>query len=376
MATNLLILGAGFSANAGLPLASEFTANLLKTAGLNADGPSRPQVKFLRRFVDRTFGEGYPRKPAEWPELEDILTIIDMSANTGHHLGPHYSASDLRVVRRAILVRMTRMLEQRYRAAKKTAGPAWQALEQFFEKLDLDDVTVLSMNWDMVFERGVMRTQGVKQFDYGCGAQPAQFRKDRLIRARPGGTQTLRLLKPHGSVNWLYCDACREIFWVPPDQIERVAKALFREKDWRVLETDGLLTSLPETIDPACPHCRGKALGTRFATFSYRKALDFAMHAASWRSAEQDLKRTADWVFMGYSMPPADFEFKQMLKRVQLSEPHRPIITLITGGKGAPDTIERFEKFFGKVAGERHYFDNGLDAPALAHLRRRGVLRR
>lgn len=373
--SNLLIVGAGFSSNAGLPLASRFTVELLRTISLNPNGPSRAQVKFLRQFVDRTFGEGSTRRANEWPELEDVLTIIDLSANTGHHLGATYSASDLRTVRRAILVRMIRMLEQRYTVASKKRGASWQTLEDFFERFDADDCAVLSMNWDTVIERGLKSTQKIEQIDYGCDARPARFKADKLKLRSFRKPAVLRLIKPHGSINWLYCDACRETFWVPPDEVENVAQTLFGEKDWRVLKEAKLVTKSPKTLDPACPHCTSRALGTRFATFSYRKALDFPMHTASWRSAERDLKQSAHWVFIGYSMPGADYEFKQLLKRVQLSEPIRPTITLITAGTGGADTITRFEKFFGKVDKERFYFGNGLDREALDHLRELGVLR-
>jgi hypothetical protein len=112
--TNLLIVGAGFSSNAGLPLAGKFTRELLNLSGLKLDGPSARQVAFIRRFAAQTFGEGTSRGPDDWPELEDIFTMVDLSANTGHHLGLEYSASDLRVVRRTMLVRMIRMLSQSY----------------------------------------------------------------------------------------------------------------------------------------------------------------------------------------------------------------------------------------------------------------------
>lgn len=373
--SNVLIIGAGFSSNAGLPLASRFTVELLKTMSLNPNGPSRALVKFLKQFVDHTFGEGGTRNANEWPELEDILTIIDLSANTGHHLGPTYSASDLRTVRRAILVRMIRMLEQRYAAASKNANPGWQKLEQFFARFEADDCAVLCMNWDTVFERGLKRTQKIDQIDYGCDARAAFFEGDKLRLGRFRAPPPLRLIKPHGSINWMYCDTCRETFWVPPDDVEKVARTLFSKKDWQVLEKAALLKRPPKTLDPACPHCMSRALGTRFATFSYRKALDFPMHTASWRSAERDLKQSANWVFVGYSMPAADYEFKQLLKRVQLSEPIRPTITLITAGIGGPDTVTRFERFFGKVAKERFYFEHGLDGEALDHLSALGVLR-
>ena len=99
------------------------------------------------------------------------------------------------------------------------------------------------------------------------------------------------------------------------------------------------------------------------------------MHTAGWRTAEEYLKASIDWVFFGYSMPAADFEFKHLLKRVQLSERTRPRITVITGGRDAAGTVARFTKFFGNVDGEQFYFENGLDASALKHLEEIDVMR-
>lgn len=366
----VLIVGAGFSANAGLPLASEFTTELLNIKGLKLDGPSARQVPFIRQFVDRTFGEGQERTPAQWPELEDIFTLVDLAANSGHHLGPHYPAAQLRTVRRAILARTIRMLDQAYARRERKPDAAWNSLEVLFREFDIDDASVLSMNWDTVVERGLARTQSVSAFDYGCDSRRAAFDGRRLKPKRGRPTRVAHILKPHGSTNWLYCDACREIFWVPPEDTQKVAQTIFRKPDWRAAETVKAATT-PQTVDPQCPECAAKALGTRFATFSYRKALEFPMFAASWRVAERHLKLASDWVFFGYSMPPADYEFKHMLKRVQLTEAIRPRITVITGGeeKAATATIERYEKFFGTVSDERTYFRDGLDAAALDHLR-------
>lgn len=93
-------------------------------------------------------------------------------------------------------------------------------------------------------------------------------------------------------MNWLYCDACRKTFWIPPGATDKVAQTLFRAQDWVALPKPKT-ARLPAVRSPACLHCGTASLGTRFATFSYRKALDFPMHSASWRTAEQYLKGAA-----------------------------------------------------------------------------------
>jgi hypothetical protein len=226
-ADNLLILGAGFSRNAGLPLASQFTRELLNLRGLKLDGPSARQVAYIRAFVDSVFGEGASRSHDEWPELEDIFTLVDLSANTGHHLGPAHSASDLRMVRRSIIVRMIRMLAQAYARGRDKQNTDWITLEGFFTRFDASTSAVLSMNWDTVFEQGIARTQKISNVEYGCGAAPFRFETGKL-KQRKVAAEILTVLKPHGSVNWLYCDACRDMFWVAPNQTEWVAQTLFR----------------------------------------------------------------------------------------------------------------------------------------------------
>lgn len=370
---NLLIVGAGFSFNAGLPLASEFTQELLDVSGATLDPPSRQLADHVRDFVNAAFGEGRNRSAKQWPELEDLFTLVDLSANTGHHLGPDYSAADLRVVRRATIVRMTRMLSLNYKRRQKAPDRNWNLLERLFDDFDAETTAVLNMNWDTVFEQGLARTQSIRDIDYGCAARACSFRDDALRYRRPSGEKA-HILKPHGSVNWLYCDACRETFWVPPSESLKVASTLFRHRDWQNLFS-GKVPASVEVLQPNCLNCGAAALGTRFATFSYRKALDFPMHSASWRTAETYLKRTIDWVFFGYSMPSADFEFKHLLKRVQLAEQPRPRITVITGGKDADTTVERFERFFGRVSGERTYFREGLTPEVLEHLRDIQVLK-
>ena len=370
---HLFILGSGFSSNAGLPLTGDFTEKLLNVQGLRPDGPSRMMVEYLRSFVDDTFGNGDNVEPGDWPDLEDIFTLVDLSANSGHHLGSHYSAGDLRTVRRALIVRLVRMLQQRAKRRRGNPNRSSKRLDGFFRRLDLASTAVLNLNWDCEVEKGLTRAQKVRDFDYGCDARQARFEGNNLgLIDRPGATN-FRLLKPHGSINWLYCDACREVYWLPPYQTEKIAQTLFRTRDWSIVKRG---TNTANTLNPKCPLCGSRALGTRLATFSYRKALDFPMHEATWRQAETFLRKAESWIFFGYSMPGADYEFKHLLKRVELSRKKKPEVILVTGGKGAERTEKTFRSFFGSNANaEQNYYRYGLTPKVVARLRELGALR-
>ena len=100
-----------------------------------------------------------------------------------------------------------------------------------------------------------------------------------------------------------------------------------------------------------CPIC-GVDLGVRLATFSYQKALRAPMFESSWLQAEKALRRAHKWVFIGYSLPAADFEFKYLLKRVELARKTAPEILVVTKtNRNDPDdspAVRSYKRFFGE----------------------------
>jgi len=80
------IVGAGFSHHAGLPLTSGFREAILEAREFRG-GLSRVMVEFLTEFIRDVSDHPTTAGAKDWPELEDVLTCVDLSANSGHHLG-------------------------------------------------------------------------------------------------------------------------------------------------------------------------------------------------------------------------------------------------------------------------------------------------
>jgi hypothetical protein len=358
------VLGSGFSSNAGMPTQAEFTEALLGGRGAEA-GQSGSVVEFLRGFVSKAFNHGESAKAKHWPELEDLFTCVDLSANTGHNLGPTFNAGYLRTVRRALIYRIFTMLRERYKAAQEAKGLGLRELDGFFKRIPWAQSVFISTNWDTVLEEKLEEVQHVASFDYGCGAIAGNLHPDGLKRLKVEGSRA-KVVKLHGSINWLYCDACRKVFWLPPGQSNKVAGQLLGERDWEIIEG-----RRRERIDPyLCIGCGADALGTRLATFSFRKALDFPMFEKSWFAAERWLRRAKTWVFVGYSLPAADFEFKFLLKRVQLSRENQPNFVLISKGEYANKTFDHYQHFFGRGfhRDKRNFFENGMTKDAISYI--------
>ncbi len=293
LAENLYIVGAGFSFNAGLPLASGFTTAMLTPATPLSEGETNAVLnKAIRRFVNDVFGDGREVPPDQWPPLEDIFTTIDLAANAGHNLGIKYTASALRTLRRALIVRFMRMLRIAYNEKRKVPDRRSEKLQEVIMSINLEKSAFLSLNWDTVLEDGLSKEQKVEVFDYGCDAKAAGFSSSYAVEARSFRAHTLeaRILKPHGSINWMYCDCCSRLNWFRPSDTARIAARLLKTGDRDFIKE--LIGEAPRriTAKALCPDCRAEALGTRFATFSYRKALDFPMHLATWREAERQLR--------------------------------------------------------------------------------------
>ncbi len=96
-------------------------------------------------------------------------------------------------------------------------------------------------------------------------------------------------------------------------------------------------------------------VSTDMATFSFTKSYRTFAYPAIWNSARRLLSQASEWIFVGYSMPDADYEFKHMLKAAQLAlgrrKSHPPAaIHVVTGPDGRSE--RRFRGFYGKhVAG-------------------------
>ena len=376
---HVFIIGAGFSSYAGLPLTEDFTQALLAVEELGG-GPSKVLVPFLRRFVHDAFNHKEEASAKFWPVLEDLFTCVDLAANSGHHLGPQYEPARLRTVRRALIVRIIKMLRQ-HSGPKYRKKDDWQQLQRFCRGVDVRKTAFISMNWDTVIEETLRTTQGITAIDYGCDAGASQFQKTRVrLRINPGSKE-VQVLKMHGSVNWMYCDNCRELLWFPPDQSSKIATCLFSRRDWELVRdtAGGDYERRPSEV--SCPCCGARGLGTRLATFSYRKALEFPMFHKSWLAAERLLREASTWIFIGYSLPGADYDFKYLLKRTQLARREAPRLVLITGGgpEAAEYTYRNYQRFFGrdirKSGSEASCFMSGLKPDAITYLKLIGALR-
>jgi hypothetical protein len=257
------------------------------------------------------------------------------------------------------------------------------------------------MNWDTVIERKLAHTRENLSLDYCCDALPASVPDlpdvdeyssyKKFVKAVEEGQRisaaalpldrklvesSTPVVKIHGSANWLYCDSCRQVFWFHPDQSSRIAYQVVREDDRERMRAVLSKRKHPVKEGPTdfirrtqvkCLCSGAVPLGTRIATFSFRKGLDFPMFQKSWLAAEELLRSARRWVFIGYSLPAADYEFKYLLKRTQLSRSSKPEFVVVSGGrkKDVRRTYNNYQRFFGRSVTKSNFFGSGLTKDAI-----------
>lgn len=334
-----LIVGSGLSVEAKLPTTADLAKAFLDCPGTQAsrgwlgEAAENRVSAILRGFWVDAFG--YTDKN---PSLEDHFTLLDLAANSGHHLGPRYNPKKLRAIRRFSIHRIFQHLDVKYERS--------ELIERVFQRLRNDfRLSMASLNWDIVSEAHLNW-----RIHYGIHV-------DWLEEPPEGAEKNTCVLKMHGSSNWVYCDSCRRI------HAGLQKEALFRRAFINVddFKLFGKAAKLPENRELTlnCRHC-GNQVGGRLATFSFRKAFSIDQFQAIWNRAHHELSSADSWLFIGYSLPDADFEFKHLLKSAQLArKADKPLkIEAVIGSK--QETEDRFRCFFGTAI--KHVQKGGLKA--------------
>lgn len=337
------ILGAGFSCYAALPTQQQIVHQLF-----NHEDLSGPQdineiiTSIIRDFLASVFHAGMLGERS--PNLEDIYTCIDLSAQTGHFLGPAYTPKKLQAIRQFLTHRIFQILEKRYQASPDITGLLKNILAT-------DNCAFISLNWDTVLEKHLAHL-GCRA-DYQCSVQPLV---DTTIHERP-----IPVCKLHGSANWAYCDNCKYLFFDPDTHTVLRDQLFLFAHDFTLFgyaPPPELFATMP------CPNCKIPHLSTHIVTFSFRKNFRTNYFSCLWHQAHILLQQARRWVFIGYSLPQADFQFKHLLKSAQLTkgEAHLPEITVITknDGRELSPSVVRYLKFFGRCVQPHNIYQQGV----------------
>ncbi len=318
MSKQTFILGAGFSVPAGLPTQYQLTKELFnaqiaddKKYKTDLHQLNSIQKKFLR-FLKDDFG--IDGTSSRLLTLEDIYTPLDRCIAEGSSYRS-FSPEELFGLRQTLDSILILALKNKSKITKKAAY-----IEQFsryvIEKSKLrinnykrvDPISIITTNWDIQLDLAIRKQLNEQHnngiIDYNCYV--SSLRNDPIIKpgleALARGKFIVKLLKIHGSINWLHCPKCQRIFI---DFYRRVIDyGVFRKRECKYCRKEY------STEKPFSPRLRPLLLMPTFA-----KDLSNFQTKLIWRNAGVEIAESDEIVFIGYSFPMADFEFRQLLFR-------------------------------------------------------------
>ncbi|KFI37036.1 hypothetical protein HX99_03745 [Peptococcaceae bacterium SCADC1_2_3] len=327
-----LITGAGFSIPGGMPSQSSiledienYTPDVMESGGLAYNDAKQ----YLHRFLNAIFfGEGDSEdlkdenaKKLANITLEDIYTILDRSV-LGEDVLPPFSFEELQRIRSSVDACVVYYFNSLQDKKKQEGGELYEKLYSRLEELYGDKWATVSINWDTIWDNVIVDKMGKKGFyiDYGGPV----FRIESNCMINPSKEQLgLKLLKLHGSFNWLECPRCHTLF------------ASRDNLGWR------------GCFDPiGCPRCicfteevKEPRLRALFLTPTMLKKIKNPTLQIIWDEAIHILSNAREIFFIGYSFPFADYELRYLFRR---SIPHGTKIKVVLHKDDAgADMLER-----------------------------------
>ena len=250
--------------------------------------------------------------------LEDLFTIFD-NISAGQEWFKNYSSKEMaklhNELKKCIIYALSYKITYKLLTSKKindyTKFSSFLLKERLLESQKNDSFAVITMNWDDVLERTLYKmcnehNSGEKTkykkvfpdlciYDYDFEPKKNHFPS---IRTKARGYKNIKILKMHGSLAWLECPRCGRLFTDYESEI-----------------------AYEEFLGKRCPYCidsnnkKRPKLRNLILTPTFMKSFNNLNIKNIWYNAYIDISEADHVVFIGYSLPDADFEMRCLLKK-------------------------------------------------------------
>lgn len=351
MSKTVYILGAGFSIDAGAPTQNKIIKEIFKLAKEHPSELDLDSVEIFRNFLSNILS--IPERLHAKIPLEDVFTPLDRCL-TDNISFRDISIQEVKNIRQIVYYLIGKTLEFLLR----TSGSKKNYIDLFAKKIvqdcsirkggnyrNIDPISIISTNWDILLDVSLSDAINYPSYPHGeavvdyCCHISSYLKHDESVK--PGleilgkGGFNIKYLKLHGSLNWLQCPRCLRNY---VDMRDKIATRQYDLKE-------------------RCRHCDGHfgdnnshILVSNLVMPTFLKDFSNPQYKLIWQNAGIELSEAKKIVFIGYSLPQADFEMRQLLSRMVRNDAE---IEVVTGGSGPGDTnvietTERYEVFFGE----------------------------
>jgi len=350
--TDVIILGAGATKAEGGPLQGELFEQFFAELRYRENELPIGMAERLKKFFMVFFGIDiyrWTRKSPRYPTFEEALGMLDLALQRNESFRDYDQSPvnpDIQAVRQDLTFLIALVLEW------KLSGDT-SVHQRLVERLERERVlrhtAFLSLNYDILIDNALASRQiwPIYHLDYGIPFTNMIPRWSELALTTPGDLwyepepdRAVRLMKLHGSLNWLYCPTCVKMT-IKPKENGAVRVAVVPEP-CRSCETKVIPIIIPPTFF--------KVMSNHFLQ-------------QVWRTAEETLAKAQRLFICGYSFPDADLHFKYLLKRAEVNrKTEPPQVYVINHAAGKPkkqyaEEEQRYKRFFKHAGHNVHMTD-------------------
>ena len=312
----MVILGAGATKACGGPL----TGEILPLAFASSH---RAHLPNLDAFLIQHFGTPrFQRTHTDFPQLPLLLSLLDTAIDREHGFGGKWTVDKLRLVRKEAEYAVFSAIADALRRSHSPRQNSHERLFQWIWQKTGNEPVVISLNYDLLANQALIAMEGGGFPDYGCQIDTAGY-----ADARRWG----KLLKIHGSMNWIYCSACDrlEIGIDKRGETFKIALRLAKTMVESSPDLQQIYEPQPRTRTGTVPTCDG-AFRPVMITPTHLKDYRNPHIAALWYRAERELQACTRVIFVGYSLPWDDVDVIYLLKRGLLRKGNKAVaITVV-----------------------------------------------
>ena len=353
----VFILGAGFSIDAKAPSQEKLVQKIFETYKIEPTVIGIDKMKEFTSFLRETMH--IPEALQETIPLEDIFTPLDrciVDNVSFRNLGNEALKKKRELIFELIGKTLQYLLLNVDKGyidlfGKYLVETAKCRKDSNFDIFD--PVSVISTNWDILLDNSIYNYIQISNYDavadYCCYIS-SYHKEDKSVK--PGlevlgrGGFNVKLLKLHGSLNWLQCPRCHRLY------------VKFNEKI--------AMNPYADVGKPTCRHCehnfgenKSHSLISNLIMPTFLKDLSNPQYKIIWQNAGIELSEAKKIVFIGYSLPQSDFEMRQLLSRMVSENTEIEVVDfkcLDDGGAKFNALISNYRQFFGR---EIKYYENG-----------------
>jgi NAD-dependent SIR2 family protein deacetylase len=326
-----VFLGAGASCAEGAPKQGDLFKAYFEYARTLPDlyGFNKELATFFQLFFGIDVDNDDLNK-TKFPTFEEALGILELAISRDESFRSYDNSnlfeqgSKIRSARGALILLIALILDHTLENSK---GLHNQLLQRLVDESIVRNFEFISFNYDILIDNALVAQHDSIDLDYCLEFTNFESGGD---WHRPNPDRAVRLLKLHGSLNWLYCPTCRTIKLTPKEK--GICKLVF---------------------DPPRCTCRCGTLAVPIIIPpTYFKVLSNLYLQEVWNAAEKVLADSEIWVICGYSFPDADIHVKYLLKRIQVNSARlRKVIVLNSHPDKDPHDGSneqlRLQRFFG-----------------------------